>query len=273
MSAHNLPNRRHRHKHTPVRFAGGAVQIPSSPPHQHAVLEQPPQEHPKSEMEIVESGTDPEQFDEFLDVSLSDLRGYLECQICLGIIKNTRTVMGCLHRFCKECIDKHIRMGNNECPTCKEHCASRRSLRDDVVFDSIISAVYSDVKICENKRQSKVGKARKIGASSTSRMTHRRRRAYSRRGRLSTKFDDPIENQEENVDAPTYDQPKLSKKNYWRYEDVSPIQIPFVVLDEEDEEDNRNSAKPTTENKGCSSSHVNLAWGGASGRSHGRQGG
>ena len=28
-----------------------------------------------------------------------------------GIIKKTRTVMECLHRFCRECIDKSMRLG------------------------------------------------------------------------------------------------------------------------------------------------------------------
>lgn len=133
--------------------------------------------------------------------------------------------------------------------------------------------MQSHVDDAISQRRSKVGKTRKIGASSTSRMTHRRRKAYSRRRSLSTKFDAPSENQEENVNAPTYDQPKLSKKDYWHCEDVPPIQIPFVVLDEEDEEDNHNSANPTTENKGCSSSRANLTWGGASVRSHGRPSG
>lgn len=28
-----------------------------------------------------------------------------------GIIRKTRTVMECLHRFCRECIDKSMRLG------------------------------------------------------------------------------------------------------------------------------------------------------------------
>ena len=30
---------------------------------------------------------------------------------CPGIIRKTRTVMECLHRFCRECIDKSMRLG------------------------------------------------------------------------------------------------------------------------------------------------------------------
>uniref|UniRef100_A0A803LQ15 RING-type domain-containing protein n=1 Tax=Chenopodium quinoa TaxID=63459 RepID=A0A803LQ15_CHEQI len=62
-----------------------------------------------------------------------------------GIIRKTRTVMECLHRFCRECIDKSMRMGNNECPACRKHCASRRSLRDDPNYDALIAALYPDI--------------------------------------------------------------------------------------------------------------------------------
>ncbi|KAM7265215.1 hypothetical protein ACFE04_002898 [Oxalis oulophora] len=78
------------------------------------------------------------------NLQMSDLRKDLECPICLHIIRNTRT-MECLHRFCKACIEKAMRMGNNECPVCRKHCASRRSFRDDPNIDTIISILIPDI--------------------------------------------------------------------------------------------------------------------------------
>lgn len=34
---------------------------------------------------------------------------------------------------------------NNECPACRTHCASRRSLRDDPNYDNIIAYLYPDI--------------------------------------------------------------------------------------------------------------------------------
>ncbi|WOK99734.1 E3 ubiquitin-protein ligase [Canna indica] len=82
---------------------------------------------------------------EFIVVKLADIRKEVQCPICLGIIRKTRTVMECLHRFCRECIDKSMRLGNNECPACRTHCASRRSLRDDPNYDALIAALYPDI--------------------------------------------------------------------------------------------------------------------------------
>ncbi|KAJ3696071.1 hypothetical protein LUZ60_001448 [Juncus effusus] len=83
--------------------------------------------------------------DEFVLVKLAEIRKEVQCPICLGIIRKTRTVMECLHRFCRDCIDKSMRLSNNECPACRTHCASRRSLRDDPNFDALISALYPDI--------------------------------------------------------------------------------------------------------------------------------
>ncbi|KAH0469805.1 hypothetical protein IEQ34_001363 [Dendrobium chrysotoxum] len=83
--------------------------------------------------------------EEYILVKLVDIRKEVQCPICLGIIRKTRTVMECLHRFCRECIDKSMRLGNNECPACRTHCASRRSLRDDPNFDALIAALYPDI--------------------------------------------------------------------------------------------------------------------------------
>ncbi|KAE8664076.1 putative E3 ubiquitin-protein ligase RING1b [Hibiscus syriacus] len=82
---------------------------------------------------------------EYVFVELPEIRKDVQCPICLGIIKKTRTVMECLHRFCRECIDKSMRLGNNECPACRTHCASRRSLRDDPNYDALIAALYPDI--------------------------------------------------------------------------------------------------------------------------------
>ncbi|KAH7661991.1 putative E3 ubiquitin ligase protein [Dioscorea alata] len=83
--------------------------------------------------------------EEYIIVKLSDVRKEVQCPICLGIIRKTRTVMECLHRFCRECIDKSMRLGNNECPACRTHCASRRSLRDDPNYDTLIATLYPEI--------------------------------------------------------------------------------------------------------------------------------
>ncbi|ONM37210.1 Putative E3 ubiquitin-protein ligase RING1a [Zea mays] len=83
--------------------------------------------------------------DGFMLVKLAEIRKEVQCPICLGIIRKTRTVMECLHRFCRDCIDKSMRLGNNECPSCRTHCASRRSLRDDPNYDALIAALYPDI--------------------------------------------------------------------------------------------------------------------------------
>ncbi|KAG0479348.1 hypothetical protein HPP92_010206 [Vanilla planifolia] len=83
--------------------------------------------------------------EEFILVKLADIRKEVQCPICLGIIRKTRTVMECLHRFCRECIDKSMRLGNKECPACRTHCGSRRSLRDDPNYDALIAALYPDI--------------------------------------------------------------------------------------------------------------------------------
>ncbi|CAM6043370.1 unnamed protein product [Sphagnum compactum] len=92
-----------------------------------------------------ESPSNGEDEEEYISVYLPDIRKEMQCPICLGIIRKTRTVMECLHRFCRACIDKSMRLGNNECPACRAHCASRRSLRDDPNFDNLVAALYPNL--------------------------------------------------------------------------------------------------------------------------------
>ncbi|XP_050898078.1 putative E3 ubiquitin-protein ligase RING1a isoform X7 [Lathyrus oleraceus] len=108
------------------------------------------EEADKEEAEEEEEGEEEEEEEEeveerYLMVDLSSLRKEIECPICLGIIRNTSTVMECMHRFCRDCIHKSIRLGNNECPVCRAHCPSRRSLRDDPTYDALIQVICPDI--------------------------------------------------------------------------------------------------------------------------------
>ena len=42
-----------------------------------------------------------------------------------------------------ECINKCLRVGLKECPKCRIHCPSRRSLRPDPNFDAMIQKLYA----------------------------------------------------------------------------------------------------------------------------------
>ncbi|KAJ6935555.1 E3 ubiquitin-protein ligase RING1a isoform X2 [Populus alba x Populus x berolinensis] len=120
----------------------------------------------------------------YVVVKLSEIRKEVQCPICLGIIRKTRTVMECLHRFCRECIDKSMRLGNNECPACRTHCASRRSLRDDPNYDALISALYPDIDKYEEEelafQEDEKARNKQIQAT-ISQTFHRQAEALSRK--------------------------------------------------------------------------------------------
>lgn len=66
------------------------------------------------------------------------LRQEFRCVICLDYIANARLVRECLHRFCEGCIEKVLSQVRKECPICRTHIPSRRSLAPDPDFDKLI---------------------------------------------------------------------------------------------------------------------------------------
>eukprot|EP00771_Trimastix_marina_P002994 gnl/Trimastix_PCT/4175.p1 GENE.gnl/Trimastix_PCT/4175~~gnl/Trimastix_PCT/4175.p1 ORF type:complete len:520 (+),score=133.19 gnl/Trimastix_PCT/4175:59-1618(+) len=68
----------------------------------------------------------------------------LTCPICLGLIHRAVAVKTCLHRFCHECIIRYLRLGKKECPVCRAHLSSQRSLNMDPRADALIACVFDD---------------------------------------------------------------------------------------------------------------------------------
>ena len=81
------------------------------------------------------------------EVNVQALSLELRCPICFDTLKQTMMVKECLHRFCKECIEKCLRLDQNArcCPSCRVHIPSRRSLRKDTKMDSLILKLIPSV--------------------------------------------------------------------------------------------------------------------------------
>ncbi|XP_028069435.1 splicing factor, suppressor of white-apricot homolog isoform X2 [Camellia sinensis] len=249
------------------------------------------------------SSDDPAKLSEWLFVQLPALRTYVQCPICLGIIKKTRTVMECLHRFCRECIDKSMRMGNNECPACRTHCASRRSLRDDPRFDALIDILYDDIEKYEEeelafheeektrnkqiqasiaqifRRQSEaLITKRKTGKDIESTSGSRLPRKYSRRRRNTrgTEREGSDDNEDENnhdanKDSSSTDErsTEIKQRRYKRKAGAQSSQ-PSPSAANSDGGGNENDLEASRESKGTSGlvrSAEMLAWGGGGARS------
>ncbi|CEM35045.1 unnamed protein product [Vitrella brassicaformis CCMP3155] len=91
----------------------------------------------------------------------SNLNVDLTCPVCLGILTKTTTVKVCLHRFCASCIEKCLRIGKRECPTCRVHISSRRMLRSDPTFDKMVKRLFPNVEAYEEHHEKLVEQSNK----------------------------------------------------------------------------------------------------------------
>jgi hypothetical protein len=87
-------------------------------------------------------------------VPVEQVESELTCPICLSILRDTTIVMECLHRFCNECLKRSM-IERMECPSCRQHIPSRRSLRRDLNFDGLIRAIFPDLDLHDRQKQEK----------------------------------------------------------------------------------------------------------------------
>jgi E3 ubiquitin-protein ligase RNF1/2 len=76
--------------------------------------------------------------------------------------------MECMHRFCGDCIQRCLRGGKQECPACRQHVPSKRSLRRDHAFDALIKQVYSDIDRYEEMEEKRMIKLNRIHSQKVS---------------------------------------------------------------------------------------------------------
>ncbi|KAM3134390.1 hypothetical protein pb186bvf_013503 [Paramecium bursaria] len=75
------------------------------------------------------------------------LKQSFKCPICLEIFKDPVYIKDCSHRYCKECIEKQIRVSNQKkCPTCRKSIGTRRELRIDENLGSMMQMVFGDIQ-------------------------------------------------------------------------------------------------------------------------------
>ena len=92
---------------------------------------------------------------------LKTIDSELLCPICLGIQHDPVVVQTCLHRFCSECIEKCLRLGRKECPSCRIHVPSRRSLRHDANFNALIQKIHPNLSDYEELEEQLISERNK----------------------------------------------------------------------------------------------------------------
>ncbi len=72
--------------------------------------------------------------------------------------------MECMHRFCGACIQRCLRGGKQECPSCRQHVPSRRSLRRDTNFDAAIRKIFPNLEAHERRADRRIKKTNMANA-------------------------------------------------------------------------------------------------------------
>ena len=128
-----------------------------------------------------------------------------KCPICLGPLDKTFATMGCLHRFCCECLQRALRvdLGDNahhSCPSCRGKLASRRASNHDVRFDFLMNEIVNATKApsVERQQQRLQAEQEQCGAVQTGSGRAQRRTTFSK---ISPRSDKVVEVK---IDIKTY---------------------------------------------------------------------
>mmetsp|Transcript_36417 Transcript_36417/g.88624 ORF Transcript_36417/g.88624 Transcript_36417/m.88624 type:complete len:1004 (-) Transcript_36417:115-3126(-) len=82
----------------------------------------------------------------WVDKEAAAMLRLLKCAVCLGTL-NGAVAVPCMHRFCQACIEKWVRIGRHECPTCKYPIKSRRTVKRDKRIDEMVAILQSDSSV------------------------------------------------------------------------------------------------------------------------------
>ena len=96
--------------------------------------------------------------DESSSVEIAALNVELRCPICLRLMRDPMATE-CLHRFCKECIEKCQRTSQKHCPSCRKPIATRRSLRPDPNIALLIKKLYPDLEAFEAEEEEQIAES------------------------------------------------------------------------------------------------------------------
>lgn len=61
------------------------------------------------------------------------------CGTCLEILKKKKPAISsdCMHRFCKTCFERSVRISKTGCPVCRVPIGTRRKLKDNPLYDDL----------------------------------------------------------------------------------------------------------------------------------------
>ena len=95
---------------------------------------------------------------EVSSLPISTLNSELRCPVCLNLLRQP-VATECMHRFCASCIQKCLRLGKKECPSCRKPIATRRNLRNDNNFAALIAKLYPDLEDFEVEEDEELSSA------------------------------------------------------------------------------------------------------------------
>ena len=94
---------------------------------------------------------------ETASVEVQLLNVELSCPICLRLMREPMATV-CLHRFCKDCINRHHHHNNKQCPSCRTEIRTLRTMRPDRSLATLISKLYPDIEAFEREEEEETRK-------------------------------------------------------------------------------------------------------------------